>query len=304
MGQILAIQWFNWNWNNSYPVLSVLILLALFVSVDAKSLEKNMFTGEIHPDDSLEALFPVKQQYFIPGNSKKVSEWNPVRFNNYGYDVTKLEDSVEIDLQGFVFPFKGKKGSGFGPRFLLGHSFHYGLDIDLNVGDTVVAAMDGIVRISRYDRGGFGKCITIIHKNGLETVYAHHSALLVKEGQEVKAGSPIALGGSTGLSTGPHLHFEMRFMGAQFDPARVIDYDSLRVKQPKFMIDASWFEHFDAHKRTNIALSGAGKYHVVRSGDTLGAIANRYRTNVSRICRLNGISSRTILRPGKRLRVI
>ena len=187
---------------------------------------------------------------------------------------------------------------------MLGHSFHYGLDIDLNVGDTVVAAMDGIVRISRYDRGGFGKCITIIHKNGLETVYAHHSALLVKEGQEVKAGSPIALGGSTGLSTGPHLHFEMRFMGAQFDPARVIDYDSLRVKQPKFMIDASWFEHFDAHKRTNIALSGAGKYHVVRSGDTLGAIANRYRTNVSRICRLNGISSRTILRPGKRLRVI
>jgi LysM repeat protein len=80
------------------------------------------------------------------------------------------------------------------------------------------------VRLTRFERGGYGFYVIVRHENGLETVYGHLSRFLVKPDQYVKAGQPIALSGNTGRSTGPHLHFETRFMGYAINPEAIFDF--------------------------------------------------------------------------------
>lgn len=103
---------------------------------------------------------------------------------------------------------------GFGPR---GARFHTGIDFPAPTGTPVLAARSGLVTIARY-LDGYGNMVAIRHKLGVSTVYAHLSAFLVREGQSVAVGQPIGRVGSTGESTGPHLHFEVRVRGAAIDP--------------------------------------------------------------------------------------
>ncbi len=94
---------------------------------------------------------------------------------------------------------------------------HTGTDIGIKTGGTVVAAQSGTVIMSDW-YGGYGKCVMIDHGGGIVTLYAHNSKLMVKKGQRVKAGDKISESGSTGNSTGPHLHFEVRVNGKPVNP--------------------------------------------------------------------------------------
>ena len=100
----------------------------------------------------------------------------------------------------------------------------YRVDLRSAIGDTVYSAFSGRVRLTRFDRGGYGFYVIVRHENGLETIYGHLSRFLVKPDQYVKAGQPIALSGNTGRSTGPHLHFETRFMGYAINPEAIFDF--------------------------------------------------------------------------------
>ena len=95
--------------------------------------------------------------------------------------------------------------------------FHTGIDISAAYGVDIVAAADGTVTMSTYN-GGYGKCIIINHGSGISTLYGHNSTLLVSKGAKVTKGQVIAKAGSTGLSTGPHLHYEVRINGSTVDP--------------------------------------------------------------------------------------
>ncbi len=142
----------------------------------------------------------------------------------------------DLDVTGYVAPVRGKLVSPFGYRPRFGR-MHRGVDLDLNVGDTVVAAFDGRVRIAKYERRGYGYYLVLRHDNGLETVYGHLSRFLVKPDQYIKAGQPIALGGNTGRSTGPHLHFETRFMGIALNPASIIDFENYVTHKDVYTFD-------------------------------------------------------------------
>lgn len=110
--------------------------------------------------------------------------------------------------------------SEFGMRShpILGYTrLHAGADIGASTGEPVHAAADGIVLLAEA-RGGYGNTVVIAHGSSLGTVYAHNSALQVQPGQQVKRGDVIALAGSTGLSTGPHVHFETRIKGEPVNP--------------------------------------------------------------------------------------
>lgn len=95
--------------------------------------------------------------------------------------------------------------------------YHTGIDIRANYGSNIVAAADGVVKSAGWG-GGYGLLVTIDHGNGIVTYYAHCSQILVNEGDTVKMQSVIAKVGSTGRSTGPHLHFEVRKNGTPVDP--------------------------------------------------------------------------------------
>ena len=118
-------------------------------------------------------------------------------------------DSLKPPIVGYQWPTKGVFTSGYGWRW---GRMHKGIDIANNTGTPVVAARDGIVSFSGW-RGAYGYLVEIAHSDGEFTRYAHNSRLLVKKGQIVPRGSRISLMGSTGRSTGPHLHFEIRRAG-------------------------------------------------------------------------------------------
>ena len=251
---------------------------------------------------------------------------DPEVFNNH-WDTTNIHAyrDIELDslpeatairlvdsLESYHYPYIGRITSRYGPR--RGRA-HQGLDIGLKTGDPIYATFDGKVRLSKA-AGDYGNLVIIRHNNGLETYYAHLSQRDVEVGDWVVAGQQIGLGGSTGRSTGPHLHFEVRYKGQSFDPERLIDFQTgnlrraeLLLKRRHFSIYAKYEQDFDAEvevekiEEAERKAAAAVQYHTVRSGDMLGTIARKYGTTVTRICQLNGIKSTSILRIGQRLRV-
>ncbi len=140
------------------------------------------------------------------------------------YKDANVPNTKVLDVRHYVMPIKGNYvTSHYGYRPQFGRT-HKGIDLRAAVGDTVYSAFSGRVRLTRFERGGYGFYVIVRHDNGLETVYGHLSRFLVKPDQYVKAGQPIALSGNTGRSTGPHLHFETRFMGYAINPEAIFDF--------------------------------------------------------------------------------
>jgi murein DD-endopeptidase MepM/ murein hydrolase activator NlpD len=128
------------------------------------------------------------------------------------------EDSSRIGL-----PVHGRLTSGFGERFhpILGYRrFHAGLDLAASAGTPIVAAADGRV-VGAGWRGGYGQQVEIAHTGGIDTLYGHMSRIAAHAGELVRKGQVIGYVGSTGLSTGPHLHFEVTKNGRPVNPASV-----------------------------------------------------------------------------------
>jgi len=115
-------------------------------------------------------------------------------------------DDLPISSDGWIWPTRGLFSSGFGWRW---GRMHKGIDIANNVGTSIVAAKEGVVSFSGWHSGGYGYLVSISHADGSRSLYAHNSRLLVQVGETVAQGQPIAQMGSTGRSTGPHLHFEI-----------------------------------------------------------------------------------------------
>jgi murein DD-endopeptidase MepM/ murein hydrolase activator NlpD len=114
-----------------------------------------------------------------------------------------------------VAPVRWRIGDVFGPR---GNRFHTGLDYPAPAGTAVGAAGRGRVVFAGWDGGGYGNLVVIEHPRGLRSMYAHLARIAVRRGSSVVAGSTVGRVGSTGISSGPHLHFELRLAGAAIDP--------------------------------------------------------------------------------------
>jgi murein DD-endopeptidase MepM/ murein hydrolase activator NlpD len=254
-------------------------------------------------DGEGESLVIVADQIRIDSSWITIAEyysiWDSRNINPYQIDPATFKDTIRIllydSLQGQYWSMPLMTGiinSKFGWRK---YRFHYGTDLDLTIGDPVFACFDGIVRISRYNANGYGNYIVIRHYNGLETLYGHLSKSNVQVGDYVKAGDIIGLGGNTGRSSGPHLHFEVRYAGNAFDPQAMFLFEEKKLVATTFELKPEHYSY--ASKARQIY------YHSVRSGDTLSRIAKKYGVSVTQICRLNGISTRTPLRIGRRLRI-
>lgn len=206
---------------------------------------------------------------------------------------TSIQLVLEGDIQGDYFhPYNGVITSNFGWR---DSAQHNGIDIDLNKGDKVAAAFDGMVRVAK-NYGGFGNVVIVRHYNGLETVYAHLSRIKVKPGQVILAGQVIGLGGSTGHSTGSHLHFELRFKGVPINPKYLISFSGQKLLGNEITL-----------KKTKWGLAAYPtntKVYKVEKGDTVFDIAKHFATTTSSIKEINGLPYKTRLRVGQLINVV
>ena len=217
--------------------------------------------------------------------------WSDSQINPYKVDLKDMKDTVKLDLTGYVPPITKHVTSDFGFRRW---RFHYGIDLKVEKGDSVLCAFDGTVRLTRRDRRGYGYFVLVRHFNGLETLYGHLARITVNPGDTIKAGVPVGLGGNTGRSTGYHLHFELRYLGNPLNPNDLIDFQSCCTKNNILQLNAS---HFSYKKEIDKI-----RFWKVRRGDTLGRIAMRTGVSISKLCKLNGIKRSTKLRIGRNLR--
>ena len=258
--------------------------------------------------------------------------WESDRVNPYKN--ANVPQTKVIDVRGFHMPLKGNyitSPYGYRPAF---RRVHKGVDMRAAVGDTVYAAFTGKVRLTKFERGGYGFYVILRHDNGLETVYGHLTRFLVQPNQFVKAGQPIAISGNTGRSTGPHLHFETRFMGYAINPAAIIDFASRTTHTDSYTFNKSTYtesrSYAPSRRYAAVRSTGSGassgkasyskssrghKYdtkthkrsaqrstYKVRKGDSLGKIAARNGTTVAQLKKMNGIKGDKV-QSGKVLRV-
>ncbi len=246
---------------------------------------------EVEEQQKIDSTWVTIAQYF--------SVWDTRNIDPYKIDPADFKDTISMILydslmgQYWSMPLtQSEINSHFGMR---SSRWHYGTDLDLEIGDPVMACFDGIVRIVQYNSGGYGYYVVIRHYNGFETLYAHLSRQDVKVGQIVKSGEVIGLGGNTGRSSGPHLHFEVRYAGNAINSTYMYDFPNHRLRTGNFSLLP---EHYAYAKEARKVY-----YHTVKSGETLSTISRKYGVSVSRICSLNGISTRTVIRVGRRLRI-
>ncbi len=288
-------------------IVVVLVFSSVFYISSQTYLNVNQLLQEYYEykntQDSLTRYAEILDMYMEddmvedhPANDLYRNIWTAERLNPYKIPIDSICDSVRIDCSEFVLPVPGAITSKFGARRT---RYHFGTDLRLATGDPVKVAFSGKVRIIDYERKGYGHYVVVRHNNGFETVYAHLSKVLVEHDQIVNAGDTIALGGNTGRSTGPHLHFEIRYLGNAINPTNIIDFNTGTLRTNEYLITKNQTFSYNQELK---ALQAA-KYITVRRGDTLSHIASRYGTTVSTLCRLNKITSKSIIRAGQTIRV-
>lgn len=252
--------------------------------------------------DLIEDLEPELDIYTEGWNSKRV---NP-------FSEKDVPSSAVIDVTGYHMPHMGKLTSNYGYRAKFGR-MHKGVDIGIRSNDTIYAAFDGKVRLTAYEAKGYGNYVILRHPNGLETVYGHLNKALVKPDQVVRAGQPIGLGGSTGRSTGPHLHFETRFMGYAINPSAIFDFANHTTHTDTYTFSKKTYQqprNFAPAKTTTRSENGntyrAGtesKVYVVKKGDTLSSIAKAYGLSATTLRKLNGLGNSSTIKIGQELKL-
>ncbi len=256
-------------------------------------------------------LFPEEEE---PEMDIYEEGWNSQAVNCYSG--VNVPDMATLDVSKFHMPTAPTYMTspyGYRRRF---RRMHKGVDLKVQIGDTIYAAFDGKVRLVRNEgrRKGYGLYVVIRHTNEMETVYGHLSKFLVKPDDYVKAGDPIALGGNTGRSTGPHLHFETRYMGYAINPSAIFDFNNHTTHTDSYTFTKTTYmnardyapdqaTYAQASSPAKPTSAGGSKYYTIRRGDTLSRIASRHGTTVSTLCRLNGLTTSSKLNIGKKIQL-
>lgn len=293
-------------------LFKILFTGAIAMVVSANAFSQDLIASQAPIDKKIRSIDSLAMQKQIKAEQNEFPgldiypEWT----NDYvNYSNAKIPDSYEIDLTGFYMPTSSTKITdvfGYRPRRRRSHA---GLDVKVQTGDTIRAAFDGKVRVVQdQGRSGYGKYIVIRHDNGLETVYGHLSKHLVKADQLVRAGDVIGLGGSTGRSTGSHLHFETRFLGIAINPALLFDFEKQDIVADTYTFYKNKTVERTAKKaatgsnNANAVASTNAVYYKVKSGDSLSKIAAKQGITIDQLCKLNNLTRKSVLRPGQMIR--
>lgn len=268
--------------------------------------EMNLYVSRLPMDYKIPKSF-----IFIPSDNSRYpanfyyKTWNASHPFNYPTELASKDTTIALLLNdsvnncGYFHPVGTKEGlkyyghvtSYFGWREGKNHN---GVDLELHQWDEVHCMFGGIVRLAK-NYAGYGKVVIVRHFNGLETLYAHMNVLKVKTGQEVEPGTILGLGGSTGNSTGTHLHLEMRFKGLPLNPSHLINFSDRKLHSDTILLKKSRYSY--------VAYPLGKKQHIVQRGDYIHKIARRYGVSVQYLCELNNISPKERLVLGQAIRI-
>jgi LysM repeat protein len=296
------------------PLFFILLLLAVGAGAQGQTQRFAALAARAVDLDSIATSDKVLRRFEYKEPEVFRVHWDTTKVHVLDFDWSQQQDTLwlcatDIRHRRYRTPVRGEVVSAYGWRH---RRMHHGIDLKLTTGDTVFAAFDGKIRYSDYNYGGYGNLVVMRHFSGLETYYGHMSALFVDPNEYVKAGDPIGLGGSTGRSSGPHLHFEVRYMGSAFNPEFLIDFKTGALRDPNVLLHQGKWAY---HKPKAASLSTADNevlheappapsaVYRVKSGDTLYSIAKRNGTTVQELCRVNGIGDRRPIYAGQRLRL-
>jgi len=225
----------------------------------AQMLRVEKFASEISIDDRFDLVvmqLPGEPAVLVYAGMDRVGRGD-LMFLKYGDGQGRVEwvDARGLERResgGFLLPVGGRVTSGYGTRMhpLLGHArFHRGIDLAAAMGTPIRAAADGRVVRAGW-RGGYGRQVALAHGHGLDTSYSHLSRILARPGEAVRRGQVIGLAGSSGLSTGPHVHFEAARNGRPIDPR------SANIDLPVAM-DKAQRAAFNGQLRSVLTVGGA-----------------------------------------------
>jgi murein DD-endopeptidase MepM/ murein hydrolase activator NlpD len=210
---------------------------------------------------------------------------------------TIREDRDYLDFSNMLIPITHEASmlSKYGVR---NHRLHRGVDVRITMGEPIVAAFPGVVIVSKFNPGGYGHYVLVQHDNDIQTLYGHLSKREVKVGDKLLPGDIVGLGGNSGRTTGPHLHFEIRYGKYNIDPETVVDFPHWELTEGASRISKS--DVITAHRKMQAKLKNED--YIVKEGDTLESIAAWFNISVMSLCRTNNISPENPLKVGQRLR--
>ncbi len=219
------------------PDSALSIELRNFVQPKQKSEVKEKVAKSASPVETAKSAPQVEPVKVMPQEKPKVIARAAFGSNTYAPVAPAVKRMVAPNLpmignedaflpggqtsRGYLWPAKGALTSGYGPRW---GRMHRGIDIAAPTGTPIVASASGKVTYARWNNGGFGYLVEVEHEDGTMTRYAHNNRILVREGQQVAQGQQVSEMGSTGFSTGPHLHFEIHPRGrGAINPIAMLD---------------------------------------------------------------------------------
>ena len=174
----------------------------------------------VSSEEAISKLYVEKPKPVVVASNKKISSTKYASTGTVNTSLTTSGGTASLGIS-LIRPVSGIISSRFGVRSSIRSSAHTGLDIATSTGTPIQAAASGTVTFSGY-KGSYGNMIVITHANGVQTYYGHCSQFYVSSGTSVSQGQTIAAVGSTGNSTGPHLHFEVRINGVAYNPQNYV----------------------------------------------------------------------------------
>ena len=304
-----------------FRILGVLFLALLMFSCTTSNISKSKGTKNKDPFNITSTLKKenkkgkkhhtsknkrtYEQQEVLWAKKQVFSDSEKKHASISDYNFFKKNSIVELNIDDIyrygTFPFNGIFTSDFGIR---NGRQHDGLDISARNGETEIhALLGGIVKVSSYING-YGNTVIIRHMNGLETLYAHNKNNKVKHGDIVKAGQIIAIVGSTGKVSGPHLHFEVRVNGKVIDPKYIVNPKTKTIKQGTIYLQQISNGSIVVSKDNSHSSVASNRIHIVKKGDTLYSLARKYGVTVKELRKINNISENNELLIGQRLRIM
>ncbi len=262
------------------------------------SLGYYMFSDE---SDSIDMDSPfILSEDDLPA-SNQYSNFDTLKIHYTKFDFSTKADTTYLPLlnsgEKYIQPVPLGVTSNFGWRK---RRFHYGIDLQLKTGDTVSTCFDGVVRLTKRSKS-YGYVVVVRHYNGLETLYAHLSKIIVQPNQIIKAGDAVGLGGNTGRSFGSHLHWETRYLGVAINPNDIYDFSNKSLKNDTLAISKQTFNYMYKIRNVKKRLKNV-KVYTVKKGDSLSTIAKKNGTTVARLKKLNKIKGNTV-KPKQKIRV-